>query len=751
MSIAENQITLEVVNDGQSGAVGPQGPKGDKGDTGATGPQGLQGLPGQDGAKGDKGDKGDTGSTGATGNGISSIDYRYKATTTQTAPAASTITATTMPAVSATNKYLWQKEIINYTNGTSQTTVLLLAVYGDKGDTGAQGPQGEPGADGQDGERGPQGAQGPKGDKGDTGAQGPQGEQGEQGPKGDKGDKGSTGATGPQGPQGSTGPQGPTGPAGADGQDGYSPTARVTKSGDTATITITDKTGTTTQTVSDGADGQDGAQGPQGPIGPAGQDGEDGADGKSAYESAQDGGYSGTESQFNEDLADVPETKRIAENTAAYFYHDDKGAHVLGDTYRTDVKDGLKVVEISSGKVLADIKTDGVTFTSGSGYEIAHLGYGEAQGESGTINAPYYDLGERKVNTTIGAYSTAEGRDTAASNHTSHAEGYETSASGQASHAEGYKTTASGNHSHAEGQQTTASGDYSHAEGYKTSASEDGSHAEGSDTVASGDMSHAEGWETECSGVSSHTEGHGTIASGNFQHVQGIYNVADSASTYIDIVGNGSASTRSNAYALDWSGNGRFAGNVYAGCNNDSTGGSKLALESDLTALGTRVTTAESDITSLESDMLTKVDKVSGKGLSTNDYTTAEKNKLAGIDAGAEVNVQSDWNATSGDALILNKPTRFEPTADSFVVETYSEHSSKSVGTGGANASYNISKSGYKPLGIVGFYVSNANVLVRACYLTNVSNGSATINYYMRSVSGTNTVTQTTRVLWVKI
>ena len=31
----------------------------------------------------------------------------------------------------------------------------------------------------------------------------------------------------------------------------------------------------------------------------------------------------------------------------------------------------------------------------------------------------------------------------------------------------------------------------------------------------------------------------------------------------------------------------------------------------------------------------TKVDKVSGKGLSTNDYTTAEKNKLAGITAGA--------------------------------------------------------------------------------------------------------------------
>lgn len=52
-----------------------------------------------------------------------------------------------------------------------------------------------------------------------------------------------------------------------------------------------------------------------------------------------------------------------------------------------------------------------------------------------------------------------------------------------------------------------------------------------------------------------------------------------------------------------------------------------------------------------------KVDKVSGKGLSTNDYTTDEKNKLAGIAKGAEVNVQSDWNATSGDAFIKNKPT----------------------------------------------------------------------------------------------
>ncbi len=40
-----------------------------------------------------------------------------------------------------------------------------------------------------------------------------------------------------------------------------------------------------------------------------------------------------------------------------------------------------------------------------------------------------------------------------------------------------------------------------------------------------------------------------------------------------------------------------------------------------------------------------------------NNFTTAEKNKLAGIEAGAEVNVNADWNAATGsDAEILNKP-----------------------------------------------------------------------------------------------
>ena len=58
-------------------------------------------------------------------------------------------------------------------------------------------------------------------------------------------------------------------------------------------------------------------------------------------------------------------------------------------------------------------------------------------------------------------------------------------------------------------------------------------------------------------------------------------------------------------------------------------------------------------------DISGKVDKVTGKGLSSNDYTDAEKSKLAGLDAGADANVQPDWNeADSGqDDYIKNKPT----------------------------------------------------------------------------------------------
>lgn len=51
---------------------------------------------------------------------------------------------------------------------------------------------------------------------------------------------------------------------GTDGEDGFSPIANVSKSGNTATISITDKNGTTSATVSDGTNGTNGTNGTDG-------------------------------------------------------------------------------------------------------------------------------------------------------------------------------------------------------------------------------------------------------------------------------------------------------------------------------------------------------------------------------------------------------------------------------------------------------------------------------------------------------
>ena len=50
-------------------------------------------------------------------------------------------------------------------------------------------------------------------------------------------------------------------------------------------------------------------------------------------------------------------------------------------------------------------------------------------------------------------------------------------------------------------------------------------------------------------------------------------------------------------------------------------------------------------------------DGINDSGGASGLLTANDKTKLDGIEAGAEENVQSDWNATTGDALILNKPT----------------------------------------------------------------------------------------------
>lgn len=170
-----------------------------------------------------------------------------------------------------------------------------------------------------------------------------------------------------------------------------------------------------------------------------------------------------------------------------------------------------------------------------------------------------------------GNYSHSEGGGSTASGDGSHAEGNGTTASGVGAHSEGGGSRATAQNAHAEGGSTTAGGQGAHAEGLGTTASATSAHSEGGGTMASNQNAHAEGSNTTASGFNSHSEGSGTIANHASQHVFGEYNVADpstaganSRGTYVEIVGNGTSSTRSNVRTLDWSGNEWIAGSQSA-------------------------------------------------------------------------------------------------------------------------------------------------------------------------------------------
>jgi trimeric autotransporter adhesin len=57
--------------------------------------------------------------------------------------------------------------------------------------------------------------------------------------------------------------------------------------------------------------------------------------------------------------------------------------------------------------------------------------------------------------------------------------------------------------------------------------------------------------------------------------------------------------------------------------------------------------------TAAQTALNNKVDKVTGKQLSTEDYTTAEKSKLAGIESGAQVNAVNSVNGKTGTVTLV--------------------------------------------------------------------------------------------------
>lgn len=119
----------------------------------------------------------------------------------------------------------------------------------------------------------------------------------------------------------------------------------------------------------------------------------------------------------------------------------------------------------------------------------------------------------------------------------------------------------------------------------------------------------------------------------------------------------------------------------------------------------------------------TKVDKVTGKQLSTNDYTTTEKNKLAGIAAGAEVNVQSDWNqsTTTADDYIKNKPTlaTVATTGDYNDLSNTPQFSKIKIITASYNDTYTEVRNLSNTYNEICQYLDDGNVVFLFVYYTN--------------------------------
>lgn len=85
-----------------------------------------------------------------------------------------------------------------------------------------------------------------------------------------------------------------------------------------------------------------------------------------------------------------------------------------------------------------------------------------------------------------------------------------------------------------------------------------------------------------------------------------------------------------------------------------------------------------SDLSSLQTTVENKVDKVSGKGLSTNDYTTAEKNKLAAFGAASTYALKSDitgmYKYKGSVATESALPTSGQTTGDVYNIEAASSY-----------------------------------------------------------------------------
>lgn len=138
-----------------------------------------------------------------------------------------------------------------------------------------------------------------------------------------------------------------------------------------------------------------------------------------------------------------------------------------------------------------------------------------------------------------------------------------------------------------------------------------------------------------------------------------------------------------------------------------------------------------------------------------------------GTEQDSNVVAKSDLNDYATKAELSDYATKTElsdyakktdlPTVPTFEVATHVSSSINTTAGASLAASLSISKSGFKPIGIVGIRTnetaSNQIVLPTYCYLSASNNGYGTISYGAKNVGTTalNSVVFTFSVLWMSV
>lgn len=465
-------------------------------------------------------------------------------------------------------------------------------------------------------EAGPTGAKGEKGDIGLTGATGAKGDTGLTGAKGDKGDTGAQGIQGIQGVQGVQGVKGDTGATGKSVEYTWNGTQLGIRIEGDASYTYVDLKGATGATGATGSQGIQGIQGVKGDTGATGAKGDTGNTGATGNGIASVVLTSGNHAAGTTDTYTITFTDATTTTFGVYNGANGTGAvaNVTGTLPIVSTGGNNPAISINAattsaaGSMSASDKTklDGIATgaTANTGTVTSVIAGTGLSG--GTINTS----GTIAVNYGTTGTTACVGNDTRLSDArtpTSHTHGNITNAGAIGS------TTGQPVVTGASGVLTTA-----------TPQAMGGLLGDGYGTCSTAAATAAK--VVTCSGFALVTGGYAAVK---------FTNTDTSTTPTLNINSTGAKSIFYNGATIT-------AGMI----NSAKTAffvynGTQYELLNPMPA--TIVPVATTSVAGLES--------------------AADKTKLDGIATGAEVNVNADWNASSGDAQILNKPTTMTPSS----------------------------------------------------------------------------------------